>query len=140
MQTNHLDIYKMVAEEKGVSEQIYKDIGSFIFKETASMIKNPESLILKLKGIGSWHLRKKRMEMVISEYPDRGETKTREDFESDASYLYYLEKHIQYINFKQRLQEYDKYLQIKREVREKRNETQVLLQSNKGEDERFKSS
>lgn len=78
--------------------------------------------------------------MVISEYPDRGETKTREDFESDASYLYYLEKHIQYINFKQRLQEYDKYLQIKREVREKRNETQVLLQSNKGEDERFKSS
>ena len=68
MQTNHLDIYKMVAEEKGVSEQIYKDIGSFIFKETASMIKNPESLILKLKGIGSWHLRKKRMEMVISEH------------------------------------------------------------------------
>ena len=139
MQTNHLDIYNMLAQETGKSEQIYKDIGSFIFKETATMMKNPTSLILKLKGLGSWHLRKKRMEIVVNEWTDRAKIKTREDFTSDSSYQTYLEKHLQYINFQERLQEYDKYLEIKQEIRKKRYETQVLLEHDKGENERFKS-
>lgn len=139
MQTNHLDIYKMVAEETGESEQLYKDIGSFVFKETASMIKDPESLILKLKGIGSWHLRKKRMEIVVNEWTDRAKVKTREDFSSEASYLSYLEKHTQYMNFKERLEEYDRYLQLKQEIRQKRHETQILLSPQDDSDEKFKS-
>lgn len=140
MQTNHLDIYKMLAEENGGNEQLYKDIGSFIFKETASMIKNPESLILKLKGIGSWHLRKKRMEIVVNEWTDRAKIKTREDFSSEVAYMNYLDKHTQYMNFKERLEEYDRYLQLKQEIRKKRHETQILLEPDNGEDERFKSS
>lgn len=140
MQTNHLDIYKMLAEENGGNEQLYKDIGSFIFKETASMIKNPESLILKLKGIGSWHLRKKRMEIVVNEWTDRAKVKTREDFSSEVAYMNYLDKHTQYMNFKERLEEYDRYLQLKQEIRKKRHETQILLEPDNGEDERFKSS
>ena len=140
MQTNHLDLYKMLAEENGGNEQLYKDIGSFIFKETASMIKNPESLILKLKGIGSWHLRKKRMEIVVNEWTDRAKVKTREDFSSEVAYMNYLDKHTQYMNFKERLEEYDRYLQLKQEIRKKRHETQILLEPDNGEDERFKSS
>ena len=140
MQTNHLDIYKMLAKENGGNEQLYKDIGSFIFKETASMIKNPESLILKLKGIGSWHLRKKRMEIVVNEWTDRAKIKTREDFSSEVAYMNYLDKHTQYMNFKERLEEYDRYLQLKQEIRKKRHETQILLEPDNGEDERFKSS
>lgn len=135
MQSNHLDIYRMVAEETGKDEQMYKDLGSFIFKETARLLKEPTSLILKLKGIGSWHLRKKRMEIVVNEWTDRAKVKTREDFTADASYEEYLQKHLQYLNFQQRLLEYDKYLAIKQEVRKKRNETQTLLESDKGEDE-----
>lgn len=140
MQSNHLDIYKQVAEKTGKSEQMYKDIGTFIFKETSKLLKNPTSLILKLKGVGSWHLRKKRMEILVNEWTDRSEVKTREDFTSDSAYLFYMEKHLQYINFQERLKEYEKYLEIKQEVRKKRNETQVLLQPDQGEDERFKSS
>lgn len=140
MQTNHLDIYRMLAEESGETEQLYKDIGSFIFRETASMIKNPESLILKLKGIGSWHLRKKRMEIVVNEWTDRAKVKTIEDFSSEVSYLTYLDKHTQYLNFKERLEEYDRYLKLKHEIRQKRHETQTLLEPDNGEDERFKSS
>lgn len=140
MQTNHLDIYKMLAEETGKSEQTYNDIGSFIFKETARLLKNPNSLILKLKGIGSWHLRKKRMEIVVNEWTDRAKVKTREDFTSDVSYNIYKEKHQQYLNFQEMLKEYDKYMTLKQEIRKKRNETQVLLEPDKGEDERFKSS
>jgi hypothetical protein len=140
MQTNHQDIYSALAKEKDKSEQVYKDIGSFIFRETARMLKDPTSLILKLKGVGSWRLRKKRMDIIINECADRGLVRPRDEFPSDESYNIYLEKHIQYNNFKERLKEYDKYMTIKKQIKEKRNATQVLLEPNSGEDERFKSS
>ena len=139
MQTNHLDIYAELAKEKGTSEQTFKDIGSFVFRETAKMLKEPTSLILKLKGIGSWHLRKKRMEIFIKEYPHFGENLTREDFPSDASYENHAEKHQMYINFQQRLKEYEKYLEIKSKIRKKRYESQTLLEPVNREGERFKS-
>lgn len=139
MQSSHHDIYKQVAEKTGKDEQVYKDIGSFIFKETSHQLKNPTCLILKLKGIGSWHLRKKRMEIVVNEWTDRSEVKTREDFSSDTAFQEYQEKHLRYINFQERLKDYERYLAIKQEIRKKRNETQVLLEPDQGEDERFKS-
>jgi len=103
-------------------------------------MRNPTSLILKLKGVGSWHLRKKRMDIVVNEYPDRGLIKVREDFETDNGWNEYQEKHKQYVIFQERLAEYDKYLSMKKEINAKRRETQVLLEPTKGEDERFKSS
>lgn len=140
MQTSYSDIYKELAEENKIDEQIYKDIGSFIFKETADMLKNPSSLILKLKGIGSWHLRKKRMEIVVNEWTDRSEIKQREEFTSQYAYEDYWEKHKRYINFQQRLLEYDEYIRIKKEIRQKRNEVQTVIRPPEGEEERFKSS
>lgn len=134
MQTNHLDVYKMLAAETGKDEQILNDIGSFVFKETASLLKEPTSLILKLKGLGTWHLRKKRMEIVVNEWTDRAKVKTRDDFSSDYSYENYKRKHEQYLNFQERLKEYDTYLALKQEIRKKRNETQVLLEPDSWED------
>ncbi len=139
MQTNQNDIYTELAAEKGKDEQVYKDIGSFIFRETAKMLKEPSSLILKLKGVGSWHLRKKRLDTVIGEWKERAAVKTREDFSSDLAYGIYLERHLLYLNFKERLREYERYLEIKSKIREKRYETQILLRPAEGEDERFKS-
>lgn len=135
MQANHNDIYKMTAEKTGRDEQLLKDLGSFIFKETAQMLKDPKSLILKLKGLGSWHLRKKRMEIVVNEWTDRSKVKTREEFTSDVSFKTYTDKHIQYKIFQERLKDYEKYLEIKQEVKKKRYETQTLLEPPKGEDE-----
>jgi len=136
MQTNHLDVYKMVAEETGKSPEMYKDIGSFIFKETARLLKEPNSLILKLKGVGSWHLRKKRLEIFVEEFTEP----THDQWTSAQTLKEWEEKRIRLANFKERLKEYEKYLSIKKEVRVKRNEDQVLLEPNSGEDERFKSS
>lgn len=140
MQTNHNDIYNQLATDTGKSEQMFKDIGSFIFNETAKMLKEPTSLIIKLKGIGSWHLRKKRLDILVNEWTDRGKVRLREDFPSDLSYGIYLEKHLQYMNFKDRLKEYDKYLEIKKKIRGKRYETQVLLKPISENDEKFKSN
>lgn len=80
------------------------------------------------------------MDIVVNEYPDREIVKNREDFESDSSYNEYLDKHNQYMIFKERLLDYDRYLSLKKEINKKRRETQVLLEPSKGEDERFKSS
>lgn len=140
MQTNHQDIYIALAKETGGSEQMFKDIGSFIFRETAKMLKEPTSLILKLKGVGSWHLRKKRLDIVVNEWEDRSKVRLREEFPSDLAYGIYLEKHFRYLNFQERLKEYDKYLAIKKQIREKRYATQVLLEPIERKDERFKSS
>jgi len=41
------------------------------------------------------------------------------------------------MNFKERLEEYDRYLQLKQEIRQKRHETQILLEPN--DEEKFKS-
>ncbi len=140
MQTNQHDIYNQLAVETGESEQTFKDIGSFVFRETAKMLKEPTSLILKLKGVGSWHLRKKRLDIVVNEWTDRAKPRSRDEFPSDLAYGIFLEKHLQYLNFQERLKEYDKYLELKKQIREKRYETQVLLRPSDGEDERFKSS
>lgn len=79
------------------------------------------------------------MDIVVTQWTDRGLVRTREEFESDGSYNEYLEKHNQYNLFKERLKEYDRYLILKEETNKKRRETQVLLQPNQGENERFKS-
>lgn len=140
MQTDYKQIYHELSEVTGKSEQMYKDIGSFIFQETARMMKNPESLIIKLKGVGSWHLRKKRMDIVVNEFTDYSEPKSRTDFESDNIYENYMEKHNRFHIFKKMLAEYDKYLTLKQEINKKRRETQVLLEPNNGEDSSSKSS
>lgn len=138
MQSDHKQVYKLTSQRTGKSEQMYKDLGNFVFTEVYNLLRKPKSLILKLKGVGSWHLRKKRMEIIVQDCPDRGLVKTREDFESDGSWNEYLDKHIQYNIFKERLLDYDEYLTIKKQVREKRNETQVLLVPSE-DNEKFKS-
>lgn len=137
MQTNHNDVYRVLGNGDEKLEQMYKDIGSFIFKETAYMMKDPESLILKLKGIGSWHLRKKRMEIVVNEWTDRSIIVPQEETQSDSSYQEYLEKHHRYINFKERLVEYEKYISVRTEVRKVRHLTQFIIPPKN--EEKFKS-
>lgn len=139
MQNDYRQVYKELAEENNVSEQLYKDLGNFVFQETYNILRSPTTLIIKLRGLGSWHLRKKRMEIIVNEYPDRGLIKTREEFESDGSFQEYLDKKRQYDIFVERLKDYEEYLKMKREVRAKRNETQTLLQPDNRETERFKS-
>lgn len=67
------------------------------------------------------------MEIVVNEWTDRSIVRDRSEFESDQAYENWLEKHIRYINFVQRLAEYEEYLTIKKGIREKRYETQHLL-------------
>ena len=91
-----------------------------------------------MKGVGSWHLRKKRMEIIVNEFPERGLVRERHEFSNEHAWNEYLERHAQFKVFKERLEDYDKYLAIKRQVNAKRRETQVLLTPTSTE-EKFKS-
>lgn len=128
MQSNREEICKITSQRTGKEEQVYKDIWNFVFKQAASMLSDPKSLIIKLKGVGSWYLRKRRMEIVVSEFTEF-EDRPREEFDTDYGYNSYLERKIRYNVFVERLKDYEKYLVIRKEVREKRNEQSYLLTS-----------
>lgn len=119
MQSNHNEIYKLTSERTGVAENIYKDLGNFVFKSLNTNLRKPKSLIIKLKGIGSWYLRKNRMEIVVELFPP--------DFENaptEESLHYKIEKFenkVELFNlFKERLKDYDRYIEKRIKVRNER--------------------
>lgn len=133
MQSNHLQLYKLTAEREGKSEQIYKDIGNTVFQELNGMLRRPKSLIIKLKGVGHWFLRKSRMEIVLEHYPIEGNKKPDELSPQASIFKYENKEEIQNI-FKERLKDYEVFLKIKKEIRLKRNETQrPIIPPEKGE-------
>ena len=126
MQSDYKEIYKITSKRTGKDELLYKDIGNFVFTELYSMFRKPNSLIIKLKGIGSWFLRRKRLQGVIDMYPADYEKK-QEDFHSEFSFLKNENKKELHTIFKARLKEYDEYIELKQEVRKERNKTQSLV-------------
>lgn len=126
MQSDYKEIYKMTAKRTGKDEFLYKDIGNFVFAELYSMFRKPKWLIIKLKGIGFWFLRRKRLYGVINMYPPNFE-KTEEDFTSQYSFLKNENKKAIYTLFQERLKEYEEYVKDKKFIRTERNKTQVLL-------------
>ena len=71
---------------------------------------------------------------------DRSTIKEKDAYQSDLGHEEYLEKCRLHALFLERLKDYDEYLDIKKEIKTKRHETQVLLQPIDRSDERFKSS
>lgn len=123
MQSEMKHIYKMTADRTGEDEQTYKDIGNTVFAHLNGLLRRPPSLIMKLKGVGSWYLRKKRMEIITTHYPPQ------EKNPESAHGIMKQENKIELYNlFTERLKDYELYLAIRNEIREKRRETQILLE------------
>lgn len=139
MQTDYKQVNKITAKRTGKSEQTYKDIQTFIFSEVHSLLRRPESLILKLRGVGTWYLRKKRMQSIVDKYPERLIEKTREEFSTDKEFNDYQFKRETYLNFITRLAEYEHYIKLRDQIRLKRYENQALLEPTKGQDGRYQS-
>ena len=134
MQSDHKEIYRLTAERTGEDPQLYKDVGNYVFAALYGHFKRPKSLIVKLRGVGAWHLRKQRLKAVVEMYPPDFEKK-KEDFESEYGFLKNENKIEIHNLFKERLKEYDDYITLRDEIRKIRYETQVLLEPDKREDE-----
>lgn len=133
MQSDIKEIYRITSERTGKKEDIYKDIGNFVFTELYSMMKKPKSLIIKLKGVGFWFLRKKRLHLFM-EKNSTTFNKKREDFSNNDEFLRNENQRELYLLFAERLKEYDEYIELKKEIRGKRNKMQDLLIPNKDEE------
>lgn len=121
MQSDWKQIYKLTAERTGVSEQIYKDLGNFVFAALYKTLRRPPSLIIKLKGIGYWYMRRQRMQIVLDYYPIDENKEVSNPLEL---FKYENKKEIQEI-FKERLKEYEQYIKERDEVRRLRNATEI---------------
>lgn len=134
MQSDNNQIYKLTAQRTGKAEQVYKDIGNYVFGEVYNNLRKPTKLIIKLKGVGKWTLRRKRMQAIIDLYPvEYG--KSPEEFSSERVFFKNEDKKEIYDIFIQRLNDYEEYIKLRDEIRKERYKTQVLLQPTKGEDE-----
>lgn len=129
MQSTSKEIYKITASRTGHSEQLYKDIGNFVQKETAALIRRPPSLIIKLKGIGYWFLRKKQLESSLTRFPENFEEMESEFEENTMSSFKFESRKEIYKIIKDRLADYVKYLAVKAEVKKKKDEFDQILKS-----------
>lgn len=127
MQSDWNRIYKLTALKTGKDEALYKAVGNTVFRELYLLQRRPKSLIVKLRGIGTWFIRRKRMEIVVKLFPPNFDKKP-EDFTHRLAVIEQENKIEIYNIFLERLKDYDEYLKIKKEVKEKRHETQYLLE------------
>lgn len=126
MQSNWKDIYNKASEKYGHSEQTYKDIGNFVYASLYENLRRPKNLIVKLRGIGFWYLRKKRL-LIYNNILAPDLNKNPEDFSSDLEQYEYDNKVELYHLFAERLKDYEKYSEIKSKVREERYKTQTII-------------
>lgn len=126
MQSNVKDIARLTSERTGVPEQEYKDMLDVVFHTLYKKLRRPNSLIVKLKGVGSWYLRRKRMVEMVEKYPPKA---PKDNGFKDLALFKYENRVEIYEIFKKRLVEYEEYINERNEIRKKRYVTQKLLTS-----------
>lgn len=131
MQTDSKELYRLTSKRTGKPEQLYKDIGNFVFGKLYEQLRKPRALITRLKGVGSWYLRKKRMDIQVTNFKPDLDKKVFSSVTDEQNYKNKLEL---YNLFQERLLDYDNYLKDKEQIRKIRNECQVLLEPIKRED------
>ena len=128
MQSDDKSIYDITSNRTGKPTQLYKDVGTFVFSSLYEKLRKPKSLIIKLKGVGTWYLRKKRMETLMSYYPEDYDKKEVDvEIMSPLSILNYENKREMFLLFKDRLAEYDRYITLRNEIRQERFKTQTII-------------
>lgn len=131
MQTDNNALFSLTAERTGKEENLYKAIGNLVFSTLYKKQRRPNFLITKLKGVGSWYLRKKRIEDIILAYPPNFKEFPEEtkDFGEKMKKLRYENKVEIYNLLKERINDYKEYIAERDVIRKKRYETQTILQS-----------
>ena len=65
MQTVINTIYKQVSVSSEKSLEIVKSVGDKVFESLLKNFKKPPSLILKLRGLGYFYMRKNKLEEIL---------------------------------------------------------------------------
>lgn len=125
MQSDYKEICKITSQRTGKSEQLYKDLANFVFASLYKNMRRPKNLIIKLRGIGFWYLRKKRMIGHLEFPPDYN--KKKEDFKHELAWVKNENRKEMHAIFRERLKEYEEYSEEKRKINAIRHKTQTLI-------------
>lgn len=128
MQSDFKELAKLTSWKTGIEEQKYIDIFRFVCNDTAKQLKEPKNLIYFLKGIGSWYLRKKRLEIKLELFYDYNPGLCASIGVDEAE----LPRMMQI--FTDRLEDYKKYTNLKQETKIRKDEARALLSTLDGED------
>lgn len=123
MQVTSKEIYESVADKHLVPLEDIKFVGDSFFKEWAIKLKEPKTIILKLKKLGRMYLRKNKLEKQTE----------RNHYYLNIHSLYTLSEEDKDVLlreltlYRERLQEYILYVEKKKEIQALRYPHQPLL-------------
>lgn len=129
MQSDYKELVKLTSWRTGVNEQVYKDLCNFLFTKTAEEMKKPRNLIIRLRGVGSWFLRQKRLKIKLSLYEQYNEPDWGQSIGIDGEEIPEIIK-----IFKERLEDYKRYVEKRAEIKKLRSEYKANLQPSDRED------
>ena len=115
MQADSNYIYNKVSKESNIDLEFLTAVGNFMQKEVANNLRKPEALILKVKGLGAWHLRKMRLENSFNNLSNVDPTRLKDDDSRES-----LKEYLQLM--KDRLDDYKLYLEEKSKMKEMKND------------------
>lgn len=124
MQATSKELYNKVALSMEKDPKLVKSVGDTVFYRLFMFFKFPDSIICKLKGIGFWYMRKKKLNEYIHRW-DSYYTMDPEPVYSDEKVMKdYLSNKKQFNILIERQKQYEAYLIKKLEIREIRYKTQ----------------
>lgn len=112
MQADSPSIYKTVSEKTKEDLELVSIIGDFMQKEIANNLRNPKSLIIKVKGLGGWHLRRMRLKASYDRLKNYDYSKL---VKLDEEVKEVMRQHV--IRMGEMLKEYDLYLEEKSKLK-----------------------
>jgi len=133
MQSNNKEIYEFTAERTKQPMDLYKTVGELVFSSLYANLRRPQCLIIKLKGVGSWFLRKRRMEIILEYFPPDFD-KNPAEFTHPLQVIAYENKVEIYNILKARMIEYEDYIKLRDSIRTERWKTQPLIEPKKQEE------
>ena len=115
MQANSSSIYNTVSKDYDIDLEFITAVGDFMQKQIADNLRRPDNLILKVKGLGGWHLRKVRLQKSYDNLSKVDMASLKND-ESRETFVSYLDR------MKARLDDYQQYIIDKSKVKDLKNE------------------
>lgn len=126
MQADWQELYRLTAARTGKDEALYKAVGNFVLQAAHNHLDNPPSLIIKLKGIGYWFLKRRRLLDVIAAYPVYYDVPGYDNFVSEEARQKFKKKLVRYNTFKARIADYERYLARKQELKQRKDEFKAI--------------
>lgn len=120
MQYTSVELYNETSIKNDIPLHKVKFVGDIVFNAINKNINEPEAIILKIKNIGKFYMRKNKLDGEIGYIKTLLEKEDLENREKYSKRLLILQK---------RQEEYDEYLEEKKKIKKIRHEHQSIVES-----------